>query len=200
VAHVERRALIDQLHELVAWLETGEQERPELFGTRDEYEWLLRLTTLVLSLIAQHQFDAKCRCLWCHKPRTGWHRWLPRWRQRLSCEVLPVAKFIARAEAEVAWWQAFCLRGDDVSLDQVRAWLYPDDQPTEKWPAAAAADDRSRHALLTDGRVRLRDEPPPDAQADAGGLSVRPYARPARLRTPGDRSAEVPTEELPKIT
>jgi hypothetical protein len=53
-----RRRLRKQLAELVTWLETGE-ERPEVFGSTDEDEWLLRLTGVVASLLARHRVDGR---------------------------------------------------------------------------------------------------------------------------------------------
>jgi hypothetical protein len=43
---VHRAKLLKQLDLLVRWLECGEEKRPELFDSRDEYEWLLRLRAL----------------------------------------------------------------------------------------------------------------------------------------------------------
>lgn len=196
-----RRHLRAQLAELVTWLETDD-ERPELFGSKDEHEWLLRLTAVVVVLVTKHRVDERGRCDRCHHPRRGWQRLLPRWSNRSLCRVLDTAEFFTSSNVDVVWWQALNLCGANASLDEVRAWLWPEesaDEPTDanhEW--FADAQDNSRDALLTDGRVRLREDTKPAEQL------VRPYVPPAAITTqrfPQQLVSpnEAVTEELPKI-
>jgi hypothetical protein len=204
VPEVKQRLIVDQLGELIAWLESGDDERPKLFGTQDEYEWLLRLAAVATSLTGRHQVDGQGRCVWCHQPRYGWRRLLPRWSDRTPCRVRRTVEFYVESQVETVWWQMFSLRGDDTSLDEVRAWLRPDeddDAPVEEAPPQRGEvdDDYGRHALLSDGRVRLREDSPPEQPR-----AVRPYVPPAaipteqipRIPTP---PCEAVTEQLPKI-
>jgi hypothetical protein len=121
----DRESLLEQLTTLLTWLECGDtggnSERPELFGSHDEHEWLLRLTGLVMTLLRQHDTDADGRCDHCHEPRSGWRAGLP--RRRAQCQVTAIANAFARSAVDNVWWQALSLRGDDVQLTEVRAWL-----------------------------------------------------------------------------
>lgn len=185
---VKRRLLRTQLTELVTWLKTD--DRPELFGSRDESEWLLRLTAVVAALVARHRVDGHGRCEWCQQPRHGWLRLLPRWTNRAPCRVLQAAELFTNSEVEVVWWQVLNQRGDDVTLDEVRAWLRPDepdDEPaddTDEWPVEDDEDDYGRHVLVSDGPVRLRDDCAPEEPQ-----VVRPYVPPAAN----------PTERFPRL-
>jgi hypothetical protein len=210
VAQSGRPRLSDQLHALVQWLEATDVERPELFGSQDEYEWLLRLAAMVLVLLDRHRVDGQGRCRQCGLSRDGWRRLIPLWGQRSPCRVRRAAVFFMHAELAVLWWQVFTLRGDRLDLDDVRAWLAvqqisalgAEASSTQEW----LADDEGtggRHALLTDARVRLREEAQPTA-ADADRLSVRPYVQPefptAHLPAAAAEPTEAPTDVLPKIT
>lgn len=205
-----RLLLSDQLHALVQWLEATDVERPELFGSRDEYEWLLRLAAVVLALLDRHRVDGQGRCRQCGLSRDGWRRLMPLWGQRSPCRVRRAAVFFMRAELAVVWWQVFALRGDRLDLDDVRAWLAiqqiaaSDVEPSlaQEWPDEDESD-VGRHALLTDARVRLREETRPTA-AEADRVSARPHVQPefSAAHLPGASAgpAEAPTDVLPKIT
>lgn len=195
-----RHGLLEQLHQLVTWLETDEQEHPELFGSHDEYEWLLRLSAITLSLLTRRKVDDRGRCEWCQRPRRGWHRFVPRWSGQSTCRVLQVAESAAESKVDVLWWRVFGLRGDDITLDEVRVWLQQgtstvDESAAERSPGAP---DYGRHALLTH---------PPVLSTDAAGSEhpppVRPYVGPAmpteRFPSPTPRLSEAETEVLPKI-
>lgn len=142
---MNRAALLKQLDTLVTWLECGDGERPELFGSRDEYEWLLRLAGVANSLVTRHRTDTEGRCRRCREPRKGVRGWIiPR---RIPCRVLAKTSFFATSEIDVVWWQALSLRGDDITLDEVRSWL--DSSPGEQ-PEKSA----KHAAVTTDARVR----------------------------------------------
>lgn len=193
---VKHRLLIEQLDTLVIWLETFDDSQPELFGSRDEYEWLLRLAAIVGSLLDRHMLDDHGRCRSCTRPPRGWRRLLPRWPRRVSCQVLRAAAFFTKSDIATVWWQVFARRGDPTTLEEVRAWLHRKPDEPHKQPIEGSSE---HHALLSDGRVRLRDDTAPDESSRI----VRPYARPGMpteqfLRSPAARS-EANTEVLPKI-
>jgi hypothetical protein len=196
-AEVRRRRLRKQLAEVVTWLETGE-ERPEVFGSTDEYEWLLRLTGVVASLLARHRVDGRRRCEWCQQRRHGWRRLVPRWTNRTACQVVSVAWSYATSELAVVWWQVFNLTGEKISLDGVRDWLSAEDQPEDEPDTEPQHTPREgRHALSDDLLAGLRATTAEPTQ------HVRPYVSRATptvqfSRQPSDRP-EAETEELPKI-
>jgi hypothetical protein len=117
-----RRRLRQQLAGLVMWLETGE-ERPEVFGSTDQYEWLLRLAGVVESLLAHHRVDDRGHCERCHRPRRGWRRLMPHRPNRTTCQVVSTAWSYATSELAVVWWQVFTLTGEKTTLAAVRNWL-----------------------------------------------------------------------------
>lgn len=202
MAQLKRRLLIEQLDELLTWLETDEHDRPELFGSQDEYEWLLRLTAIVFSLLRRHRLDAAGHCRWCHPPQRGWRRWVPRWRGQAPCLVYRTAEFLLHSEPEVVWWQAFSLRGDDIVLDDVRAWLSSvsiPQQPTKRPVSAGDEINRGRHARAENRPARQENL----VLAHEADVRPRPYARGGmpteQFRMLGSSSAEAPTQELPKI-
>lgn len=194
-----RQSLLEQLHELVTWLETDEQEHPELFGSRDEYEWLLRLSVIALSLLMRHQVDVRGRCERCQQPRRGWRRLILRWSRRSTCRVLEVAESAAEAKLDVLWWRVFGLRGDDTTLDEVRAWLHQGTSALDESAAGRSpgAPGYGRHALLTHPPILS------EAAEMENHLPVRPYVGPAmpteRLPSPTPRLSDAETEVLPKI-
>jgi hypothetical protein len=191
---VTRRRLRKQLAELVTWLETGE-ERPELFSSTDEYEWLLRLTGVVAALLARHRVDDRGRCQWCQQRRHGWRRLVPRWTNRTACQVVSAAWSYTTSELAVVWWQVFNLTGEKITLDAVRDWLSAEDQP----------DTEPQHAVR-EGRYVLSDDLLAGLHATTAAEStrhVRPYVSRATptvqvSRQPSDLP-EAETEELPKI-
>jgi hypothetical protein len=92
----------------------------------------------------------------------------------MPCQVLSRASFFATSELDVVWWQVLSMRGDDITLDEVRAWLdsTPDSQTEE--PA--------KHAVpIIDQRVR----PYVWGELPTGRMPVRPD--------------EAPTQELPRL-
>jgi hypothetical protein len=191
----QRRQLRAHLAQLVTWLETDDH-RPELFGSTDEYEWLLRLTTAVASLLARHRVDRHGRCEWCQQRRTGWRRFLPRWENRSRCHVVRTALSLTSSDIAVVWWQAFNLTGDRISHEAVRAWLNADDQPDaepvdEPVPSPSAVHS-GRHALPDD--TRAVDQSP---RADSPQL-IRPYVGPTTTPTPSRPPADADTEQIPK--
>jgi hypothetical protein len=141
----DRDALLEQLDVLVTWLECGDADRPELFGSRDEYEWLLRLTGVTRSLLARHHTDADGRCAQCRERRRGWRSWIP--PRRVQCQVMARVNAFTTSALDEVWWQVLSQRGDDIHLQDVRAWLDP--APEEHATAQA------KHArLIADERVR----------------------------------------------
>ena len=192
----KRRQLRQQLAELVAWMETDD-DRPELFGSTDEYEWLLRLTGVAGSLLARHRVDAQGRCEWCARRRSGWRRFMPRWINRTGCHVLSTAWSYATDELAVVWWQLFNLTGERFSLEAVRAWLGAEEQAEDEPDSRPTVRREGRHAqpddLLAGLRATTTGQPQP----------VRPYVAPAMPTerffplSPNPSAAE--TEELPKI-
>src|SRR5262245_6085520 len=134
---MDRATLLKQLGLLVTWLECGGEERPELFSSRDEYEWLLRLSTITRSLLARHQTDDQGRCRRCRERRQRLRDWMP--RRLRPCQVLSRASFFATSELDVVWWRALSMRGDDITLDDVRAWLNSSPDSTSEEPAKHAA-------------------------------------------------------------
>lgn len=188
MSRVKQRLVREQLDELVVWLETSGDERPDLFGSQDEYEWLLRLAAALGSLLGRHSLDEHGRCQWCARPRRGWRKLLPPWSSRAPCNVLDTTEFFTESDIATVWWQVFAHRGDATTLDEVRAWLTPESDQ----------DSGEHHALLSDGRVRLRDDTLPN---ESYGL-VRPYANvPTKPPRSEQRTAltEADTEVLPKI-
>lgn len=158
VPHVQRRLMHEQLDELITWLETDD-ERPTLFGSRDEYQWLLRLTATVIGLVARHKVDGHGRCQWCHQPRHGWRRLLPRWSQRAPCRVLRTATLFAESDIELVWCQVFGLRGEDITLDEIRTWLRPD-EPAEDESVADPAHRWRSGDNKTDAEARPKIDDP----------------------------------------
>jgi hypothetical protein len=162
VSVVNRARLLKQLDLLITWLEYGDEERPTLFGSRDEYEWLLRLSALTRSLLTRHQTDEEGRCRRCREPRKRVWGWVP--GRRMPCQVLSRTSFFATSELDVVWWRALSMRGDEITLDEVRAWLNasPDDQAEESAKhAAVITDERVRPYVWGDmptGRMPVRDE------------------------------------------
>jgi hypothetical protein len=157
VSKVKRRLFSEQLDELIVWLETSDSDQPKLFGSRDEYEWLLRLAAVVGSLVARHALDDQGRCQWCAHPRRGWRRLLPRWPRRESCRVLDAAEFFTQSDVGIVWWQVFARRGDKITLEDVRAWLrpdQPDDQPADEPHEQPVENSDGRHALLSDRKCQ----------------------------------------------
>lgn len=142
---MNRATLLKQLDALITWLECDSDERPELFGSRDEYEWLLRLSGIVRSLLTRHRADANGLCRRCREPSRAVGGWIP--QRRMPCRVLARAGFFASSDLDVVWWQVLSLRGDDISLDEVRAWLDSSMGDHTEEPAKHAA-------IITDERVR----------------------------------------------
>jgi hypothetical protein len=142
---VNRATLLKQLDTLITWLECGDEERPSVFGSRDEYEWLLRLSGMVRSLLTRHRTDAHGRCRHCREPHRGLRGLVA--RRRMPCRVLGRADFFASSDLDVVWWQVLSLRGDDIELDVVRAWLDSSLEVQSQVPAKHVA-------VITDERVR----------------------------------------------
>jgi hypothetical protein len=158
---VNRAALLKQLDALITWLECGDEERPKLFGSHDEHEWLLRLSGIARSLLTRHRTDAKGRCRRCWEPRKGILSWIP--RRRMPCRILARTVFFATSEIDVVWWQVLSLRGDDIALDEVRAWL-------DSSPEAQAEEPAKHAAVIADERV----QPYYWGELPTGRMPVRP--------------------------
>lgn len=167
----DRDALLEQLDLLVTWLECGDGERPELFGSRDEYEWLIRLTGFAMAVLTRHDTDADGCCEQCREPRDGWRVWLP--RRRVPCHVVARANAFTRSGVEKVWWQALSLRGDEIRLRDVRAWL------------DATHDEHAATAPAKHSRV-VADE------------LFRPYVW-GELPTERMQPDEIDTQELPRL-
>jgi hypothetical protein len=45
--------------------------------------------------------------------------------------VLSTAEFFTRSDLDVVWWQVLSQSGDDITIDEVRAWLWPADSGGE---------------------------------------------------------------------
>ncbi len=175
-----RRSVRRQLAELAEWLEAGDGEQLEVFGSSDQDEWTLRLVAMVLALTTSHQIDREGRCRHCRERQAGWRRFLPRWPRPTACEVHRVAHLFARASVDVVWWQVFMLLGEQRSIEDVRAWLVEREGEaiTTTLPRVVVEDvETPSDALLTDGRVLLRDEQVEPAHGrhsveDAGASSI----------------------------
>jgi hypothetical protein len=192
----KRRRLHRQLAELVTWLETDE-DRPVVFGSDNEYEWLLRLTGVVVSLLARHRVDSQGRCQWCDQRRRGWRRLLPRWNSRTVCQVLSTTWSFAASEPALVWWQTFNLTGEKISLEAVREWLstagQSEDEPDPE-PQHTASEGRSPDDDLLAGLWATTVQP---------AQPVRPYvdcAMPTvQFNRPPPELSDAETEQLPKI-
>ena len=191
-----RQRLRQQLAELVRWLETDD-ERPELFGSTDEYEWLLRLAGVVGSLLAHHQVDSHGCCEWCRHRRYGWRRFVPRRTSRTACHVVSTAWSCTTSELDVVWWQVFNMTNEKISLETVRDWLRGNDQPEER------LDTEPRHTAREGRHARNDDLLASQRATTVEPQPVRPYVGPTMPTVWFFRQSHNPsateTEELPKI-
>lgn len=160
-ASIQRRQSVRrQLTELAQWLEAGDGEPLAVFGSSDRDEWLLRLSGMALTLTDQHKLDKSGRCRFCCTPPAGWRRWWPRWSRPTPCRVQQTAQLFSRATVDVVWWQVFQLLGDKRPIQEVRNWLAAE-ATTATLPRVedeGTSCTGEEFALLTDGRVLMRDE------------------------------------------
>ena len=156
-----RRSVRRQLAELAKSLEAGDGERLNVFGSSDQREQMLRLVGMVLALTTQHQIDKSGRCRQCRDQQAGWRRILPVWSRPTSCMVHSTVQVFARSAAEAVWLRVFALLGEQRSIEDVRTWLLEQENEatTVTLPRVVVEDDgMPNEALLTDSRVRLREE------------------------------------------
>jgi hypothetical protein len=62
---MDRTELLEQSDVFVTSLEYDDTERPETFGSRTGYEWLIRRTCFAMSLLTRHDTDTDNDCDHC---------------------------------------------------------------------------------------------------------------------------------------
>ena len=113
-----------ELRAITPWLhEPADGFPPLVFGGGDPEQWLVRLTAMVLALIAKHPTDRRGDCRRCQPVVTGWRRRLPRWPRRHPCIVWKAARTFLTGPDAVARWHALGLSGHTINL----ADLYADE-------------------------------------------------------------------------
>lgn len=100
--------------------------------------------------------------------------------RRMPCRVLGRTDFFASSDLDVVWWQVLSLRGDDIALDEVRAWLDLSLEGQAQEPAKHAA-------VITDERVqRYYWGELPTGRCLSGRTRLRPRNYRARQGTAAD--------------
>jgi hypothetical protein len=108
------RLFLEELEKLVEWL-SG--DAPKVPATLEEQT--VRLLTMAVVLLRQHQVNKRGQCQHC-----GWTRWQWRfWRRRRRCTVHQALDFSVGQSLDVVWWRLLEAVGRQWSLAEVRAWI-----------------------------------------------------------------------------
>lgn len=114
VQEVRYRLLCEQLEQWLEKLSGEEQIDPEAVK-----ELAVRLLTMAVMVLKQHQVNKRGQCQYC-----DWAQWYWRvWRRRSQCTVCSTLSFAMGQELTVVWWRLFGSVEKDVSLREVREWV-----------------------------------------------------------------------------
>lgn len=108
------RLFLEELEKLAEWLISDAPKAPATLE-----EQTVRLLTVAVVLLRQHQVNKRGQCQYC-----GWTRWQWRfWRRPRRCTVHQALDFSVGQSLDVVWWRVFESVEQKWSLAEVRAWI-----------------------------------------------------------------------------
>lgn len=113
VQEVRYRLRCEQFEQWVERLTGKEPIEPEVVK-----ELAVRLLTVALIILKQHNVNKRGKCKFCGRARRNWRSWI----RVPQCAVSGAIGFAMEQELAVVWWRLFGSAGRDVGLGEVRGW------------------------------------------------------------------------------